>query len=80
MDFSRPGKPTDNPYVESFNGKFRDKYLSANWFLSLGQAQQIVDRLKYEFNQERPHSSLDDMTPEEYITSQLQMAENSILD
>jgi len=80
MDFSRPGKPTDNPYVESFNGKFRDECLSANWFLSLGQAQQIVDRWKWEYNHERPHSSLDDLTPEEYITSQLQMAENSILD
>lgn len=80
MDFSRPGKPTDNPYVESFNGKFRDECLSANWFLSMGQAQQIVDRWKWEYNHERPHSSLDDLTPEEYITSQLQMADNSILD
>jgi putative transposase len=42
MDFSRLGKPTDNPYVESFNGKFRDEYLYANWFLSLEDAAKKI--------------------------------------
>jgi putative transposase len=43
LDFSRPGKPTDNPYIESFNGKFRGECLSVNWFLSLEDAKEKID-------------------------------------
>lgn len=43
LDFSRPGKPTDNGYIESFNGRFRDECLNLNWFLSLADAQRKVD-------------------------------------
>ena len=68
MDFSRPGKPTDNPYVESFIGKFRDECLSVNWFLSIEHAQQIIEQYRYEYNQFRPHSSLGDLTPEEFVS------------
>ena len=67
LDFSRPGKPTDNPYVESFNGKFRDECLSVNWFLSLEDARQKIDDWKWEYNYFRPHSSLDDLSPQEFI-------------
>jgi len=70
MDFSRPGKPTDNPYVESFNGKFRDECLSVNWFLSLQDATEKIDDYKREYNFFRPHSSLDDIPPEEFIKLQ----------
>jgi putative transposase len=67
MDFSRPGKPTDNPYVESFNGKFRDECLSVNWFLSLEDAEEKIEQYRWEYNHFRPHSSLNDLTPKEFV-------------
>lgn len=67
LDFSRPGKPTDNPYVESFNGKFRDECLSVNWFLSLEDAKQKIEDWKWDYNLFRPHSSLNHLTPQEFI-------------
>ncbi len=67
LDFSRPGKPTDNPFIESFNGKFRDECLSVNWFLSLEDAKEKIEAWRWEYNHLRPHSSLDDFTPVEII-------------
>ena len=70
MDFSRPGTPTDNPYIESFNGKFRDECLSLNWFLSLEDAMEKIENWKWEYNYFRPHSSLNDLSPQEFINLQ----------
>lgn len=67
MDYSRPGRPTDNPFVESFNGSFRDECLNAHWFLSLEDAQEKIEAWRIEYNEFRPHSSLDDLTPAEFI-------------
>ena len=67
MDFSRPGKPTDNPYVESFNGKFRDKCLNINWFLSMEDATEKIENYKWEYNHFRPHSSINNLTPKEFV-------------
>lgn len=67
LDFSRPGKPTDNPYIESFNGSFRDECLNTNWFMSLEDAEEKVDAWRYEYNHYLPHSSLNNLTPMEYI-------------
>lgn len=72
LDFSRLGKPTDNPYVESFNGKFRDECLSVNWFLSLDDAKEKIENWKWEYNYFRPHSSLGDLAPQEFINLQSQ--------
>ena len=69
MDFSRPGKPTDNPFIESFNGSLRDECLNIHWFLSLEDAQDKLDNWRREYNHERTHSSLNDMTPAEFIRS-----------
>ena len=69
MDFSRPGKPTDNAFVESFNGSLRDECLNVHWFLSLEDAQEKIERWREEYNRERPHSSLNNQTPEEFIRS-----------
>ena len=66
LDFSRPGKPTDNPFIESFNGSFRDECLNVNWFLSLMDAQDKIHQWKWEYNHFRPHSSLNGMTPIEF--------------
>ena len=66
LDFSRPGKPTDNPFIESFNGSFRDECLNTNWFLSLDDTKEKIETWRMEYNQYRPHSSLNDLTPEEF--------------
>lgn len=65
LDFSRPGKPTNNPFIESFNGSFRDECLNAHWFLSLADAQEKIESWRQEHNAFRPHSSLGGLTPDE---------------
>ena len=67
LDFSRPGKPTDNPYIESFHGSFRDECLNVHWFLSLEDAQEKIEAWRQDYNSFRPHSSLGGLTPEEAI-------------
>ncbi len=66
LDFSRPGKPTDNPFIESFNGSFRDECLNTHWFLSIDDAKEKINTWKIDYNEFRPHSSLGNLTPEEY--------------
>lgn len=61
MDFSRPGKPTDNAFIESFNGSFRDECLNAHWFLSLEDACSKIESWRHDYNHFRPHSSLGDI-------------------
>jgi len=85
MVFSRPGKPTDNAFVESFNGTFQAECLDAHWFPTLTVAREIVEAWRREYNESRPHRALGERTPNEF-TSQiaasrdltgLQTAENS---
>jgi putative transposase len=66
LDFSRPGKPTDNAFIESFNGKFRQECLNQNWFLSLDDVQERVDAWRRDYNEERPQSSLGQRSPTEF--------------
>lgn len=66
LDFSRPGKPTDNAFIESFNGQLRKECLNQHWFLSLEDAQHKVDAWRIEYNEIRPHGSLGNLTPEEF--------------
>ena len=70
LSFSRPGKPTDNPFIESFNARFRDECLETHWFSSLEQAKELIEKWRIEYNEERPHSSLDDLTPKEFARRQ----------
>ena len=62
----QPGKPMQNGYVESFNGRFRDECLNANWFLNIADAKQKIEGWRMEYNGERPHSSLAYRTPNEF--------------
>lgn len=78
--FSRPGKPTDNPYIESFNGSFRDECLNAHWFLSLEDAKEKIEVWRKEYNTFRPHSCLGDLSPEMYIETQVKKADFSTLE
>jgi putative transposase len=66
LDFIRPGKPTDNGHIESFNGKLRDECLNQHVFLSLADARDSLEKWRKDYNRARPHSALDWMTPEEY--------------
>ena len=68
LDFSRPGKPTDNALIESFNGKLRAECLNQNWFLSLADAQEKLEQWREDYNERRPHSSLGQMAPVEFAT------------
>jgi putative transposase len=67
MDFSRPGKPMDNAMIESFNGTFRDECLNVNWFLSMEDAREKIEKWREDYNEFRPHSSLGDLTPRQFI-------------
>ena len=66
LEFIRPGKPTENAFIESFNGKFRDECLNENWFTGLQHAQEIIEEWRQNYNSKRPHSSLGGLTPEEF--------------
>lgn len=64
-DYIQPGKPYQNGYIESFNGKLRDECLNENWFTSLQEAKRLVEEWREEYNERRPHSSLGGKTPSE---------------
>jgi len=66
LDFIDPGKPTQNAFVESFNGTFRDECLNENWFVSLADAQRTIEAWRIDYETERPHSKLRDLTPREF--------------
>jgi len=63
------GKPTQNAYVGSFNGKFRDECLNEHWFQSLADARSKIAAWRVDYNQNRPHSSLEDLTPAEFAAA-----------
>ncbi len=67
LHFIEPGKPQQNAYIESFNGKFRDECLNEHWFLSMRHARAVIGNWRLEYNEERPHSSLDYQTPKEFV-------------
>ena len=66
LDFSRPGKPTDNAFIESLNGKFRAECLNENWFLSLEDAEEKIEAWRADYNERRPHSDLGNLAPKEF--------------
>ena len=67
LDFIRPGKPTENAYIESFNGRLRDECLNVHQFLSLDDAKTRIEDWRQDYNSLRPHSSLGHLTPLEYV-------------
>ena len=58
LDFSRPGKPTDNGFIEAFNGKLRAECLNAHWFMSLADACEKLEDWRSHYNEDRPHSAI----------------------
>ena len=73
LEFIQPGKPTQNAYAESFNGRLRDECLNANWFTSLSDARRKIESWRQDYNQQRPHSSLGYLPPAEFAQKQLEM-------
>lgn len=69
LHFIRPGKPMENGFCESFNGKFRDECLNENWFETLSDACRIVEAYRVEYNGERPHSALGNRSPDEFLAN-----------
>jgi putative transposase len=67
LDFIRPGKPAENGFIESFNGKLRDECLNANQFLSIDDAKCKIESWRTDYNLHRPHSSLGQLTPNEFM-------------
>jgi len=80
LSFIRPGKPNENAYIESFHGKFRDECLNEHWFITMAQARRVIELWRIEYNTERPHSSIGNITPEEYAEKLMaQIAESTLL-
>src|SRR5687768_2809895 len=69
LRFIRPGKPIENAFVESFNGKFRDECLNEHWFASVSEAQMLIEAWRVDYNTVRPHSALQQATPEQFANS-----------
>lgn len=66
LHFIDPGKPVQNAYIESFNGRLRDECLSQHWFRDLPEARRIIEAWRQDYNQKRPHSSLKQLTPKAF--------------
>ena len=67
LHFIRPGRPVENAYMESFNARLRDECLNHHWFLTIRHARQLIEEWRTDYNQARPHSSLGDLTPHEFL-------------
>ena len=74
LDFSRPGKPTDNAKIESFNGRLRQECLNLHWFLSLDDAKEKIEAWRQYYNETRPHSALQWESPAHFARQALQKA------
>jgi hypothetical protein len=66
LDLIRPGQPVENGYIESFNGRLRDECLNGEIFFSLADVREKLKRWRQDYNETRPHSSLNDRTPAEF--------------
>ena len=78
LSFIRPGKPNENAYIESFNGRFRDECLNEHWFVTMKHAREVIEGWRIEYNTEREHGSLGKRTPQEYAQMILDRAEKTI--
>jgi putative transposase len=80
LQFIRPGKPVENCYVESFNGRLRDECLNESWFVDLADARRTIEMWRLEYNVARPHSGLADRTPAEFAESYLLLSPSTPTD
>ena len=69
LDFSRPGKPTDNAMIEAFNARARAECLNVHWFESLEEARETIEAWRTDYNEHRPHSALGNLAPREFAST-----------
>ena len=69
LNFIRSGKPIENAFAESFNGRLRDECLNTSWFINLKHARNVIEDWRKDYNEVRPYSSLKNMTPMEYANT-----------
>jgi len=69
LNFIEPGKLNQNAFIESFNGRFRDECLNKHWFANLGEARRTIEAWRLDYNQDRPHSALGYLTPNDFASS-----------
>ena len=80
LHFIRPGKPVDNAFLESFNARLREECLNLNWFRSIEHARLVIEECRIDYNETRPYSSLDFITPKEFAEKEEEvLLENSNL-
>ena len=80
IDFSRPGKPTDNCFIETFNGSLRDECLNVDWFETIDEARIKIESWRINYNESRPHQGLNDLAPVEYARKMaLRTMEQSVI-
>ena len=77
LDSVAPGRPMDNGFIESFNGKLRDECLNMHWFESLAEARKVIEGWRTEYNEMRPHSSLGNRVPAAYVAELLGIGQGS---
>lgn len=78
LAFIRPGKPMENAYIESFNGRFRDECLNEHWFVTMAQARRIIESWRNDYHTERPHSSLGNLTPAAFAAKARRKTEETL--
>ena len=78
LDFIRPGKSTQNSYIERFNRTYRDELLDLYLFRSLSEVRQMTDDWRVRYNNDRPHDSLNDMTLVEYLQAIIKPEDSSL--
>jgi putative transposase len=71
LNFIRPGKPIENAFTQSLNGRLRDECLNTNWFMNLKHARDIIEDWRKDYNEVRPHRSLKGSTPKEYAEAEI---------
>ena len=71
IDFSLPGKPTDNAHLEAFNGRLREECLNSHWFVSMRDAKQAIEAWRTDYNENRPHRARENRTPLEKDRNQI---------
>ena len=79
LNFSRPGKPVDHAFIESFNRTVRNEWLNDHWFLSLSHAWEVIEDWRSDDNNVRPHSALDGLTPMEFAAQRQEFSLSLVL-
>jgi putative transposase len=77
LDYIQPGKPIQNGFIESFNGRFRDECLRTSWFTDLEDARRTIQNWRIDYNETRPHSALGNLAPAQYLANLMSWSSNS---